>query len=209
MKCIMSDFSGLLSVLMATHCPQNNGLMTVRDILTMLVFCVISLVFCSNKRYNYKQYGPLNTDTFYGPLGVRMNRVQLYIWSADYAFHLILIPLLNTKSFNKSHNWPPRPVILKWNAVELPESNHPSLHEKWKESQKKEEGRGKEGSILLVNLWKLMTVSNFGACTQAWQTRWVVFKIMGFVCKHFLPFFPIPSRLFYSPHFWAVFDSHS
>ena len=79
MKCIMSDFSGLLSVLMATHCPQNNGLMTVRDILTMLVFCVISLVFCSNKRYNYKQYGPLNTDTFYGPLGVRMNRVQLYI----------------------------------------------------------------------------------------------------------------------------------
>ena len=115
-------------------------------------------------------------------------------------FHLILIPLLNTEGFNKSHNWPARPVILKWNAVELPESNHPSLHEKWKESQEKEEGRGKEGSIFLVNLWKLMTVSNFGACTQAWQARWVVFKIVGFVCKHFLPFFPIPSPLFYSPH---------
>ena len=57
-------------------------------------------------------------------------------------FHLILIPLLNTEGFNKSHNWPARPVILKWNAVELPESNHPSLHEKWKESQEKEEGRG-------------------------------------------------------------------
>lgn len=157
----------------------------------------------------YKQYGPLNTDTFYGPLGVRMNRVQLYIWSADYAFHLILIPLLNTEGFNKSHNWPARLVILKWNAVELPESNHPSLHEKWKESQKKEEGRGKEGSILLVNLWKLMTVSNFGAYTQVWQARSVGFKIVGFVCKHCLPFFPIPSPLFYSPHFCVIFDAHS
>ena len=111
------------------------------------------------------------------------------------------MPLLNTEGFNKSHNWPARPVILKWNAVELPESNHPSLHEKWKESQKKEEGRGKEGSIWLVNLWKLMTVSNFGACTQAWQVRWVVFKIVGFVCKHFLPFFPIPPHSFTHPTF--------
>lgn len=41
----MSDFSGLLSVLMDS--PRNNG--------------------------------PRNTDTFDGPLGVRMNRVGLYI----------------------------------------------------------------------------------------------------------------------------------
>ena len=32
-------------------------------------------------------------------------------------------------------------------------------------------------------------------------TRWAVFKIPGFVCKRFLPFFPTPSPLFYLRHF--------
>ena len=30
-------------------------------------------------------------------------------------------------------------------------------------------------------LWQLMTASNVGSRTQAWQTKWVVFKIPGFV----------------------------
>ena len=34
-----------------------------------------------------------------------------------------------------------------------------------------------------------------------WQDKWAVFKIEGFVCKHFLPFFPTPSPLFYLRHF--------
>ena len=58
-------------------------------------------------------------------------------------------------------------------------------------------------------LWQLMTASNVGARTQAWQAKWAVFKILGFVCKRFLPFFPTPSPLFYSRHFRAVFDSRS
>ena len=58
-------------------------------------------------------------------------------------------------------------------------------------------------------LWQLMTASNVGAWTQAWQARWAVFKIEGFVCKHFLPFFPTPSTLFYLRRFshglWLLF----
>ena len=50
-------------------------------------------------------------------------------------------------------------------------------------------------------LWQLMTASNVGARTQAWQAKWAVFKIPGFVCKCFLPFFPTPSPLFYLRHF--------
>ena len=50
-------------------------------------------------------------------------------------------------------------------------------------------------------LWQLMTASNVGARTQAWQAKWAVFKIPGFVCKRFLPFFPTPSPLFYLRHF--------
>ena len=58
-------------------------------------------------------------------------------------------------------------------------------------------------------LWQLMTASNVGARTQAWQAKWVVFKIPGFVCKRFLPFFPTPSRSFTYAIFRAVFDSRS
>ena len=50
-------------------------------------------------------------------------------------------------------------------------------------------------------LRQLMTASNVGARTQAWQAKWAVFKIPGFVCKRFLPFFPTPSPLFYLRHF--------
>ena len=50
-------------------------------------------------------------------------------------------------------------------------------------------------------LWQLMTTSNVGARTQAWQAKWVVFKIPGFVCKRFLPLFPTPSPLFSLYHF--------
>ena len=58
-------------------------------------------------------------------------------------------------------------------------------------------------------LWQLMTASNVVAWTQAWQSKWAVFKIEGFVCKRFLPFFPTPSPFFYLRHFsrglWLLF----
>ena len=50
-------------------------------------------------------------------------------------------------------------------------------------------------------LWQLMTASNVGARTQAWQAKWAVFKIPGFVCKRFLPFFPTLSPLLLTPFF--------
>ena len=37
-----------------------------------------------------------------------------------------------------------------------------------------------------------MTASNVGTRTQAKEAKWAVFKIPGFVCKRFLPFFPTP-----------------
>ena len=56
-------------------------------------------------------------------------------------------------------------------------------------------------------LWQLMSASNAGAWTQAWQTKWAIFKIEGFACKRF--FFPNPSLLFYLRHFsqglWLLF----
>ena len=52
-------------------------------------------------------------------------------------------------------------------------------------------------------LWQLMTASNVGARTQAWQAKWAVFKIPGFVCKRFLPFFPTLSPLLLTPFYFA------
>ena len=58
-------------------------------------------------------------------------------------------------------------------------------------------------------LWQLMTASNVGAWTHAWQAKWAVFKIEMFVCKRFLPFFLTPSPLFYLRNFshglWLLF----
>ena len=58
-------------------------------------------------------------------------------------------------------------------------------------------------------LWQLMTVSNVGAWTQAWQAKWAVFKIPGFVCKRFFPFFPTLSPFFCLRHLlrglWLLF----
>ena len=56
-------------------------------------------------------------------------------------------------------------------------------------------------TFLLVNLRQLMTASNVGPCTQAWNAKWAVFKITGFACKRFLlSSLPNPSTLFYSRH---------
>ena len=61
----------------------------------------------------------------------------------------------------------------------------------------------------LGQLWQLMTASNVGAWTHAWQAKWAVFKIEMFVCKRFLPFFLTPSPLFYLRNFshglWLLF----
>ena len=50
-------------------------------------------------------------------------------------------------------------------------------------------------------LWQLMTASDVGARTQAWQAKWAVFKIPAFISKHFLPYFPHPSPVFHLRHF--------
>ena len=59
--------------------------------------------------------------------------------------------------------------------------------------------------------WSIMAADDSIKRTQAWQAKKVFFKIPGFVCKRFLPFFPTPSPLFYLRHFsralWLSFFS--
>ena len=84
--------------------------------------------------------------------------------------------------------------------------------EKWNDSQKmKEGGGGGEGRkrlqtnpSILKTCVRQRTQRLIGSASRAiltWQAKWAVFKIEGFVCKHFLPFFPTPSPLFYLRHF--------
>ena len=56
--------------------------------------------------------------------------------------------------------------------------------------------RSTKANYFIGQLWQLLTASNVGALTQAWQAKRAVFKIPGFVCKRFLPFFPAPPRSF-------------
>ena len=49
--------------------------------------------------------------------------------------------------------------------------------------------------------WSTMTASNVGAQTQATQAKVGGFKIQGFVCRRFLPFFATPCPLFNLRHF--------
>ena len=69
--------------------------------------------------------------------------------------------------------------------------------------------RSTKANYFIGQLWQLLTASNVGALTQAWQAKRAVFKIPGFVCKRFLPFFPAPPRSFTCAIFRAVFDSRS
>ena len=69
--------------------------------------------------------------------------------------------------------------------------------------------RSTKANYFIGQLWQLLTASNVGALTQAWQAKRAVFKIPGFVCKRFLPFFPAPPRSFTCAIFRAVFDSLS
>ena len=59
-------------------------------------------------------------------------------------------------------------------------------------------------------LWQLLTASNVGAWTQAWQTKWAVFKIEWFGGLQASPsFLPQPLPFFYLCHFsrglWLLF----
>ena len=57
-----------------------------------------------------------------------------------------------------------------------------------------------KASHFIGQLWQLMIPSNIGALTHAWQAK-CGFQNPGAVCKRFLPFFFIPSPLFYLAHF--------
>ena len=74
---------------------------------------------------------------------------------------------------------------------------------------KKEGGEGEGGKHFIGQLVKADDSIKFWYMHSGMTGQVGGFKIVGFVCKHFPPFFPIPSRLFFSPHFCVVFDSHS
>ena len=66
--------------------------------------------------------------------------------------------------------------------------------------------RSMKGVTVVPHPARLKTCSQ----AKAWQAKWVVFKIPGFVCKRFLPFFLTPSPLFYLRHLSrGQFDSRS
>ena len=109
----------------------------------------------------------------------------------------------NGKPFCLAELWPALIVRIHWdftiNAVHAFQNSKKKLF--WFHTRaSKVHFLSTEGQTF-GQLWQLMTVSNVGAWTQAWQAMWAVFKIEGFVCKRFLPFFPTPSPLFYLRHF--------
>ena len=58
-------------------------------------------------------------------------------------------------------------------------------------------------------LWQLMTTSNVGAWTQAWQAKWAVSKPRGLSTSVSFLSSPPPPRSFTYTIFRAVFDSRS
>ena len=71
-------------------------------------------------------------------------------------------------------------------------------------------GRFELGTTLSWPNRSIILLVNYDSCwhhqmsvhkLEAWQAKWAVFKIPGFVCKRLLPFFPTPSPLFYLSHF--------
>ena len=111
----------------------------------------------------------------------------------------------NGKPFCLAELWPALIVRIHWdftiNAVHAFQNTEKKIILVSQTRPLKFISAPRKAKHFIGQLWQLMTASNVGSRTQAWQTKWVVFKIPGFVCKRFLPFFPTPSPLFYLRHF--------
>ena len=70
--------------------------------------------------------------------------------------------------------------------------------------------RSMKANYFIGQLWQLLTTSNIGARTQAWQTKWAVFQNPG-VCLQAFSFLssPPPPSSFSCAIFRVVFDSRS
>ena len=111
------------------------------------------------------------------------------------------------KPFWLAELWPALIVRIHWdftiNAVHAFQ-NTKNIHFGFTHAPSKFISAPRKDKHFIGQLQQLLTASNVGAWTQAWQAKGAVFKIEGFVCKGFPPFFPNPYLLFR-----AVFDSCS
>ena len=118
----------------------------------------------------------------------------------------------NGKPFCLAELWPALIVRIHWdftiNAVQRSEIQK-IIYFGFTHAPLKFISAPRKDKHFIGQLWQLMTASNVDAWTQAWQAKWVVFKIEGFVCKRFLPFYPTPFPLFYLRYFsrglWLFF----
>ena len=123
----------------------------------------------------------------------------------------------NGKSFCLAELWPALIVRIQWdftiNAVHAFQNTKKDYFG-FTHAPLKFISATRKDKHFIGQLWQLMTASNVGAWTHAWQAKWVVFKIPGFVCFCFLisfvcvsfPSSPPPPRSFTWAIFRAVFD---
>ena len=118
----------------------------------------------------------------------------------------------NGKPFCLAELWPALIVRIHWdftiNAVHAFQNTEKKIILVSQTRPLKFISAPRKAKHFIGQLWQLMTASNVGAWTQAWQAKWAVFKIEGFVCKRFLPFFPTPTCSFTCTSFhglWLLF----
>ena len=118
----------------------------------------------------------------------------------------------NGKPFCLAELWPALIVRIHWdftiNAVQRSEIQK-IIYFGFTHAPLKFISAPRKDKHFIGQLWQLITASNVDGWTQAWQAKRVVFKIEGFVCKRFLPFYPTPPRSFTYAIFRAVFDPRS
>ena len=119
----------------------------------------------------------------------------------------------NGKPFCLAELWPALIVRIHWdmtiNAVQRSEIQK-IIYFGFTHAPLKFISAPRKDKHFISQLWQLMTASNVDAWTQAWQAKWVVFKIF-WVCQQAFPSFlphPLPALLL-APFFARVFDSCS
>ena len=101
----------------------------------------------------------------------------------------------NGKSFCLAELWPALIVRIQWdftiNAVHAFQNTKKDYFG-FTHAPLKFISATRKDKHFIGQLWQLMTASNAGAWTQAWQTKWALFKIERFVLQAFPSFLPHP-----------------
>ena len=118
----------------------------------------------------------------------------------------------NGKPFCLAELWPALIVRIHWdftiNAVQRSEIQK-IIYFGFTHAPLKFISAPRKDKHFIGQLWQLMTASNVDAWTQAWQAKWVVFKMKGLSASVSFLSTPPPPRSFTCAIFRAVFDSCS